>query len=275
MRAEYGLRSYYEYLEKEWEAHGSWEVMPERDRSSSLLRATPPFPCIHCRFTHQKRTFHNLQQLYIAGSTPWASKALSAGSEDNRQYIFLPQFTLVSRCRARDEKFLSLKTRSQASSAIVANSVSSLPQQRLDPSGGGQMIAPILSRKRDNRERSFFPQKKDSQWTHSIPSRTERACSSPKHITHRLCVSSSVRKRWHGSTHLLKRFSTDIFLLTLQKQGPLKEKRGWCVPQVPFYARRCSLACVIGVHLPMSSALGGFNHASGNRSRWRRSHSVP
>ncbi len=42
MRAEYGLRSYYEYLEKEWEAHGSWEVMPERDRSSSLLRATPP-----------------------------------------------------------------------------------------------------------------------------------------------------------------------------------------------------------------------------------------
>ncbi len=106
----------------------------------------------------------------------------------NRQYIFLPQFTLVSRCRARDEKFLSLKTRSQASSAIAANSVSSLPQQRLDPSGGGQMIAPILSRKRDNRERSFFPQKKGSQWTHSIPSRTERACSSPKHITHRSIV---------------------------------------------------------------------------------------
>ncbi len=193
----------------------------------------------------------------------------------NRQYIFLPQFTLVSRCRARDEKFLSLKTRSQASSAIAANSVSSLPQQLLDPSGGGQMIAPILSRKRDNRERCFFPQKKGSQWTHSIPSRTERACSSPKHITHRLCVSSSVRQRWHGSIHLLKRFSTDIFLLTLQKQGPLKEKRGWCVPQVPLYARRRSLACVIGVHLPMPSALGVFNHASGNRSRWRRSQSEP
>ncbi len=32
----------YEDLE-EWEAHGSWEVMPERNRSSSLLRATPPF----------------------------------------------------------------------------------------------------------------------------------------------------------------------------------------------------------------------------------------
>ncbi len=71
----------------------------------------------------------------------------------NRQYIFLPQFTLVS---------LS-QTRSQASSAIAANSVSSLPQQRLDPSRGGQMIAPILSRKGNNRERSFFPQKKGSQ----------------------------------------------------------------------------------------------------------------
>ncbi len=139
----------------------------------------------------------------------------------------------------------------------------------------GGRWSPQFSRKRDNRERSFFPQKKGSQWTHSIPSRTEHACSSPKHITHRSCVSSSVRQPWHGSTHLLKRFSTDIFLLTLQKQGPLKEKRGWCVPQVPFYARRSSLACVIGIHLPMSSALGVCNHASGNRSRWRRSQSDP
>ncbi len=195
----------------------------------------------------------------------------------NRQYIFLPQFTLVSRCRARDEKiiFSLSQTHSQASSAIAANSVSSLPQQRLDPSRGGQMIAAILSRKRDNRERSFFPQKKGSQWTHSIPSRTERACSSPKHITHRSRVWSSVRQRWHGSTHLLKRFSTDISTHTSETRSPEGKKRGWCVPQVPFYARRCSLACVIGVHLPMPGALGIFNHASGNRSRWRRSHSVP
>ncbi len=170
----------------------------------------------------------------------------------NRQYIFLPQFTLVSRCRARDEKnhFSSLsQTHSQASSAIAANSVSSLPQQRLDPSRGRQMIA-------------------------AIPSRTERACSSPKHITHRSRVWSSVRQRWHGSTHLLKRFSTDISTHTSETRSPEGKKRG-CVPQVPFYARRCSLACVIGVHLPMPGALGVFNHASGNRSRWRRSHSVP
>ncbi len=44
---------------------------------------------------------------------------------------------------------------------------------------------------------------------------------------------------------------------------------------MPLYARRRSLACVIGVHLPMPSALGVFNHASGNRSRWRRSQSDP
>ncbi len=79
----------------------------------------------------------------------------------NRQYIFLPQFTLVSRCRARDEKFLS-QTRSQAPSAIAANSVSSLPQQQLDPSRGGQMIAPILSRKGTN-ESGIFPKEKSSQ----------------------------------------------------------------------------------------------------------------
>ncbi len=53
-------------------------------------------------------------------------------------------------------------------------------------------------------------------------------------------------------------------------RSPLK-KGGWCVPQAPFYARRRSLACVIGVHLPMSSALGVYNYASGNRSRWRLS----
>ncbi len=145
----------------------------------------------------------------------------------NRQYIFLPQFTLVSRCRARDEKiiFSLSQTHSQASSAIAANSVSSLPQQRLDPSRGRQMIAAILSRKRDNRERSFFPQKKGSQWTHSIPSRTERACSSPKHITHRSRVWSSVRQRWHGSTHLLKRFSTDISTYTSETRSPEGKKR--------------------------------------------------
>ncbi len=200
----------------------------------------------------------------------------------NRQYIFLPQFTLVSRCRARDEKFLffllffSLSNsfasficdRRELSLFTASAAAGPEPRGADDRPNSlektGQPRAELFShRKKAHNERTPFPREQS------------RACSSPKHITHRSCVSSSVRQRWHGSTHLLKRFSTDIFLLTLQKQGPLKEKREWCVPQVPLYARRRSLACVIGVHLPMPSALGVFNHASGNRSRWRRSQSEP
>ncbi len=37
------------------------------------------------------------------------------------------------------------------------------------------------------------------------PSSTEDICSSPRHITHRLCVSSGVRNLWHKVTHFLKR----------------------------------------------------------------------
>ncbi len=115
----------------------------------------------------------------------------------NRPYIFLPQFTLVSRCRARDEKFIfSLsQTHSQASSAIAANSVSSLPQQRLDPSRRGQMIAPTLSRKRDNRERSFFPQKKRLTMNalHSLENRA-RVLFAQTHNAYGSCVLSSVRQ---------------------------------------------------------------------------------
>ncbi len=40
------------------------------------------------------------------------------------------------------------------------------------------------------------------------------------------------------------------------------EKRGWRVPQAPFYARGRSFAYVIGFHLPMSSALCVCIHAS-------------
>ncbi len=146
---------------KEWEAHGSWEVMPERDCSSSLLRATPSFPCLHCisrsaRFITSSSSTSRGRQAEKARKYPLCLHQTTMSQQStycwirrcNRQYIFLPQFTLVSRCRARDEKFLS-QTRLQAPSAIASNSVSSLPQQRLDLSQGGQMIAPILSRKRD------------------------------------------------------------------------------------------------------------------------------
>ncbi len=48
-----------------------------------------------------------------------------------------------------------------------------------------------------------------------------------------------------------------------------------CSTGAPLCSQTLTLACVIGVHLPMPSALGVFNHASGNRSHWRRSQSEP
>ncbi len=56
--------------------------------------------------------------------------------------------------------------------------------------------------------------------------------------------------------------------------SPLK-KRGWRVPQAPFYSRRRSFAYVIGFHLPMSSALCVFISCFRHRSHWRRSHKWP
>ncbi len=40
MRAEYDLRSYYEYLEKEWEAHNERTPFP-REQSARALRPNP------------------------------------------------------------------------------------------------------------------------------------------------------------------------------------------------------------------------------------------
>ncbi len=269
MRAEYGLRSYYEYLEKNGRLTGAGRLCRREIAHQVYCEPLPLFRASTVGLPSRSAPPAALHRALPAGSEDITDNTSSSRSLPPAVHSRQP----LSSARW---KISSLKTRSQASSAITANSVSSLPLQRLDPSRGGQMISPnSLEKKGQPRAELFSHRKKGSQWTHSIPSRTERACSSPKHITHRSCVSSSVRQRWHGSTQLLKRFSTDIFLLTLQKQGPLKEKRGWCVPQVPFYARRRSLACVIGIHLPMSSALGVCNHASGNRSRWRRSQSDP
>ncbi len=183
----------------------------------------------------------------------------------NRQYIFLPQF--YSRQPLLSARWKIPLSNSFASSicnrrefSLFTASAAAGPELR------GQMIAPILSRKGTN-ESGAFPKEKGSQWTHSIPSRTERVCFSPNASV--VCVIWC-QKRWHGSAHLLKCF----IILTLQKQGPLMTKRGWCVRQALFFARRHSLACVIGVHLPMSNALGVCNHASRHRSCWRRSHSA-
>ncbi len=110
----------------------------------------------------------------------------------NRQYIFLPQFTLVSRCRARDEKIPL--SNSFASSICDRRDLSLFTASAAaGPEPWGADDRPNSLEKRDTREQSF-PREKSSQCEHSIPSRTERACSSPKHITHKSCVSSDVKK---------------------------------------------------------------------------------
>ncbi len=157
--------------------------------------------------------------------TPWASKALPAGSEDVTDNTSSSRSSLSSAAVEREMKNSSLSN-SFASFICDRHELSLFTASAA--AGPERMIAPILSRKRDNRERSFFPQKKGSQWMHSIPSRTERACSSPKHITHRSCVSSSVRQCWHGSTHLLKCFSTDISTHTSETRSPEGKKRMMC-----------------------------------------------
>ncbi len=217
---------------------------------------------------------------FITSSSSTSREAMSQQSTScwirrcNRQYIFLPQFTLVSRCRVHDEKCISLKLVRKLHLRSPQTQSPHCLSSGWTRAAGGQMIAPILSRKRDNRERSFFPQKKGSQWTHSIPSRTERACSLPKHITHRLCVSSSVRQRWHGSTHLLKRFSTDISTHTSETRSPEGKKRMMCSTGALLCSQ--TLISLRHRHPPANvRCIGCCNHASGNRSHWRRSQSDP
>ncbi len=168
---------------------------------------------------------HNFQQLFIHGADRLRKlrnngRALPAGSEDVRQNTSSSSSLLSS---AADEREILIPLSNSSASSIcdphdlslLAASATAGPEPR-----GGQMIAPILSRKGTN-ESGAFPQK-SSQW--AIPSRTECACSSLKHITHKSCVSSGVRKRWHESAHLLKRFTTDI-VLTLQKQMSPEDKK--------------------------------------------------
>ncbi len=87
---------------------------------------------------------------------------------------------------------------------------------------------------------------------HSVPKATlERGRSvefpSEGNVSGYVCNHSSLRM---GTRHCV---SWPCFGHSCR--SPLK-KGGWCVPQAPFYARRRSLACVIGVHLQMSGVLG-------------------
>ncbi len=91
----------------------------------------------------------------------------------NRQYIFLPQFTLVSRCWVRDEKFLS-QTHSQAPYAIATNSVSSLSSGWTRAAGG--RWSPQFSREKGQTRAELFPKKKAHNERTPFP-REQSACA--------------------------------------------------------------------------------------------------
>ncbi len=160
--------------------------------------------------------------------TPWASKALPAGTEDVTDNTSSSRSSLSSAAVEREMKNSSLSNSfasficDRRELSLFTASAAAGPEPR------GADDRPNSLEKKGQPRAELFPTEKGSQWTHSIPSRTERSCSSPKHITHRSCVSSSVRQRWHGSTHLLKRFSTDISTHTSETRSPEGKKRMMC-----------------------------------------------
>ncbi len=96
--------------------------------------------------------------------------------------------------RGADDRHNSFKKKGRARaelspSAIAANSVPSLPQQRLDLSRGGQMIAPILSRKGTSKSGAFPKEKAHNERTPFPREQSARALRP----THKSCVSSGVR----------------------------------------------------------------------------------
>ncbi len=104
--------------------------------------------------------------------------------------------------------------------------------------------------------RTLFP----SAWWrgHSVPTATPRGRSvefpSKGNVSGYACNHGSLRI---GNETLRLLAMLRAFL----SASPL-EKRGWRVPQAPFYSHRRSFAYVIGFHLPMSSALYASIHAS-------------
>ncbi len=114
MRAEYGLS--HAFMISLWRfgrngrLTGDGRLCPERNRSSSLLRATPPFPCLHSRSNLTvARSITSSSSSYV-GQTGWESSEItslpssahSCLGASKWQYILLQQFTLVSHRWARE-----------------------------------------------------------------------------------------------------------------------------------------------------------------------------
>ncbi len=69
----------------------------------------------------------------------------------------------------------------------------------------------------------------------SEPSSTECASSWPRHMTHKLCVSSSVRNLRHGGTHFPQCSLALVSHMYFKQTAPEDNKSWWRIQQVPFY----------------------------------------
>ncbi len=196
-------RSHYADLE-EWEAHGGWEIMSERNRSSSLLRATPPFSCIHCRSNLTSGTLHDLQQLIIRGADrlrglrnilfvlispllPIANRALPAGSEDVRDNTSSSSSSLSS--AADGHEIFIPPTAWSASSICDPHDLSLLAASAAagpEPRGAddcpnslekkGHTRSELSQREKPHNARTPFPQEQSARALRPNTYRTDRVC---------------------------------------------------------------------------------------------------
>ncbi len=162
-------------------------------------------------FKPRRGTFHNLQQIVIRRAGGMSGLSLSffalrhlllflgITQQSTSSWIKLCQrdciiiiqpLTLVRGRRAREGNPLS---NSSASSACEPHEIIPLrASATVGPEPWEADGCPSFLEKRDRRKRSFLIEK-NSQCTHIAPSRTSRACSSPKQKTQRSCVSSGVK----------------------------------------------------------------------------------
>ncbi len=155
-----------------------------------------------------------------------------------RQYIFLQQFTLVSELHLRSPRPQSPRCLSSGwTRAAGGRWLSQFPRKK------GHTRSELSQRKKltmhalhslENRARVLFAQTHNAQivciiWRQKTLTRID---TPPKALLNR---------------HVYSHFRNKV---------PWRKKEDDVFHRRPFYARRRSLACIIGVHLPMSGVLG-------------------
>ncbi len=208
MRAEYGFSHAFTISlcrsGRNGRLTGAGRLCPERNRSSSLLRATPPFSCIHCRsnltvarsmtsnsssYAGQTglRGLRNILFVLISPLLPMSQQSTSCWIRRcKRQYIFLQQFTLVSRWWARDihsshrlVSELHLRSPRPQSPRCISSGwtraawgrwLSQFPRKK-----GHTRSEPFPERKAHN-ARTPFPQEQSARALRPNTYRTDRVC---------------------------------------------------------------------------------------------------